>query len=112
MTPKEDVFKTLSAVGIPGTWVAWRHGSVKPLPWFVFSRESGGEVMADNSNYACLPRFRVELMLAESDPELQARFEEALGSIGPFTSNEGWIPGENAYQIAYSITWHPHRENQ
>ena len=72
----------------------------------------GGETFADNRNYMTLPRFRVELMLAEADPELQARFEEALGSIGPFTSNEGWIPGENAYQLVYELTWHPHRDNQ
>lgn len=106
MTPNEAVYTTLSATGLKGAQSAWPIGAAPPLPWFVYYREDGGEVFADDSNYSKLPRFRAELWTSQNDETVRASFEAALSEIGPFSTNEGWVPSENAYMVAYTFTYH------
>ena len=107
MTPNEYVFSALSESGLPGTFQEWRQGKAPPLPWFVYRRTRGGFIHADNDNYAQLPRYRAELWMPTNDPDTREAFEDAVRSIGPFTSNESWVPSENAYQVEYTFTYHP-----
>ena len=81
MTPNAWLFRTLSEV-CKGTYLSYKPGSAPPLPWFCYSRQNGEEVYADNSNYSRLPRYRVELLFEENDPDLIERFEEALSKLG------------------------------
>lgn len=106
MTPNEEVYATLSATGLPGALSAWPIGQAPPLPWFVYYVQEGGEVFADDSNFTKLVRYRAELWTAQNDEEVRATFESAVSQIGPFTTNEGWVPSENAYMVAYTFTYH------
>lgn len=81
MTPNAFLYETLSKV-CKGTYVAYKPGKAPPLPWFVYTRRNGEEFFADDSNYARIPRYRVELLFEENDPVLVSRFEEALTEVG------------------------------
>lgn len=106
MTPNETVFRTLSGVGIPGTYLAYQEGSVPPLPWFVYMREGGGEFHADDSNYAALPRYRVELYMAERDASLIDAMARAIGErFGPYATDESWVLSEHALMVTYEFTY-------
>lgn len=106
MTPNEVVYQTVSGVGIPGTYAAYQEGSAPALPWFVYIRERGGEVYADDSNYATLPRYRVELYMAERDSDLIASVGEAIGGrFGPYSTDESWILSEHVLMVSYEFTY-------
>ena len=111
MTPEAEVFAKLSTSGIPGTKVAWQLGCAPPPPYFVYCRDEGGDLFADDLNYALLPRFRAELYMGEYDAGVRETFSDAVASVGPYTTNESWIPGESAYMVAYEFTWHPSPED-
>jgi len=81
MTPEKFLARTLSAV-CPGAYLAHKPGKAPPLPWFVYKRASGEEYYADNTNYARLPRFRVQLLFEENDTDLVEAFEAALSELG------------------------------
>lgn len=76
--------QTLTKV-CPGTYLAYQPKKAPPLPWFAYSRQHGEESFADNENYARIPRYRVELLFEENDPELIERFEAALSELGTWT---------------------------
>ena len=107
MTPDEVVFSVLSATGIEGTKVGWPESKVPPLPWFTYRRLKKGEFFADNSNYAKMQRYDVDLYQAEPDEDAVEAFEEALATIGPFACTESWIPLESAWVTSYTLTYHP-----
>lgn len=110
MSPDKTVFKALLRSGLPGTKYAWQEGHAPPLPWFVYMRRRGGEVLADDSNYSELPRYRVELYQREDDPSVREALEEVLRSedcIGPYTTYEDWIPTEQCLMTTYYFTFHP-----
>ena len=93
-----------SKTGLPGTKLAWPLGNAPSLPWFVYVREKGGEVFADNDNYHLLPRYRVELYLSEEDPELVKKFEKAVSMLGTYKHRESWLSDENCQMHSYTFT--------
>ena len=105
-TPDDDVYQTLLLSGIPGTRMAYPEGEAPPLPWFVYMRRKGGEVIADDRNWSKMYRFRAELYMREYDPELVERFEDAIGSIGPYKADETWVPTERCLMVSYDFTYH------
>lgn len=107
MTPDEAVYTTLLKSGLPGTKVGWPIGGAPPLPWFTYKRTKGGEVFADDGNYAKMRRYDVDLYQAETDDDLRDEFEEVLSELGPFSSTEVWIPAENCWETSYRLTYHP-----
>lgn len=107
MTPEQEVYEALCSSGIQGTKIAYPLGGAPALPWFVYYRTRGGEFFGDGENYACLTRFTAELYMKENDPELKGRFEAAIATIGPFTSNETWLIQEGCYMTSYEFTHHP-----
>lgn len=105
MTPDEYVFEHLSAAGIPGTKLAYQEGEAPPLPWFVYLDRRGKDLFACDINYAKVQRYRAELYMRENDPDLIKRFEEAVASIGPYTSYETWVPTEQCLEIQYDFSF-------
>ena len=87
MTYEAWLYSRLTEV-CPGTYLGYRKGTAPPLPWFAYSRRRGEEFYADNSNYARLPRYRVEFLFKENDPKLVREFEAALSSIGTWSLYE------------------------
>lgn len=110
MTSNELLFRVLSEV-CDGTYVAYpeRH----PLPFFVYKREHGGEVYADNYNYSLLPQYRVELLVKENDPELISKFESSLSRLGTWKLYDAdWLDSENCIDHDYRLTLLPNRERE
>lgn len=105
MTPSEEVYAALSGSGIPGTRMAWPTGKAPSLPWFIYMQEESGSFHADDRNYSSLPRFRAELYQKAPDPELEARFEQAVGSIGPFVRYDDWSEKEDVAIAAFEFTF-------
>jgi len=106
----ETIYSELSRI-CSGTYVAWPIGKAPPLPWFTYKRSHDGEVFADNSNYSLMPRYRVELLMKESDPQLISDFETALSKIGTWKLYEAdWLDSENCLYHDYRLTLLPNRE--
>lgn len=105
MTPREAVYSALTATGIPGTWMAWPTGKAPRLPWFVYMQEESGSFHADDTNYASLPRVRVELYQSAPDPEIEAKFEQAVASIGPYERYDDWSEDEDVGITAFEFTY-------
>lgn len=116
MTPNEFLFNTLRQV-CAGTYLAYQHGKAPKLPWFVYSREYGEEVFADNENYTRMPRYRVQLLFKEHDPQLIDRFETALSKVGTWRLYDAdFLDSENClihdYRIALNLSKYRESENQ
>ena len=109
MTSDEHVFATLSDSGIAGTKVAWTYGGNKkpPLPWFVYRHVKRGEFYADDSNFAKLQRYEVDLYQSEQDDEERDALEEQLSKLGPYACIESWVPMESSWLTSYTLTYHP-----
>jgi len=107
MTPDECVYQTLITCGMRGTKTAWQLGQVPPLPWFTYKHVKGGELFADDRNYAKMHRYEIDLYQKECDEDEREAFEDVLTRIGPWKCLESWIPAENAWITSYSATFHP-----
>lgn len=105
--PHEHVFKTITeAAGIPGTLLAYPVGQVPPLPWFVYECEDGGDVRADDMDYAALPRFRVELFEEGRDTDLEDSIAEAIrAAYGPVDITESWDAEEHCRMVDYEFSY-------
>lgn len=104
MTPSAILYKTLTKV-VPGTYLAYVPGNAPPLPWFAYSRRNGEEFFADDTNYSRLPRYRVELLFKENDPELVESFESALSELGTWRlSSADYLESENCYMHDYRLS--------
>lgn len=109
MAPNEVVYETLCSSGIPGAEWAFPLGKAPAPPFFVYMHERGGDLFAEDDNYAQMHRYRAELYMSEPDNAVRREFEAAISQLSPFTSNESWIPSENCLMVAYSFTYHPNR---
>jgi len=109
LTPGKRLFSKLSEV-VPGTYLAYRPNEVPPLPWFVYSRRNGEEFFADDTNYARLPRYRVELYFRENDPELVESFEAALSELGTWRLySADYIDSESCLMHDYRLSLNPNK---
>ena len=105
MSKDSVVFERLSSTGIQGTRLAYQEGHAPPLPWFVYMQRRGKDLFACDTNYAKVQRYRAELYMRENDPEVRQMFEEAVASIGPYTSYETWIPTEQCLMVSYDFSF-------
>ncbi len=111
MTPDETVYSTLCTSGLKGTYNAWPIGDVPPLPWFVYRHKKDKSFFADNSNYAYIDRYTVDLYQYELDDAVSDAFEDAIALLGPFAClSEIWNAGENCWITSYHFTFHPNNE--
>ena len=104
----QDVYQTVLACGVPGTLEAYPVGKVPPLPWFVYLLDGDGGVDADDTDYAELPRFRVELYEATRDADLESSISEAIrDAYGPVRVMPEWIADEGVRMVAYEFSYTP-----
>jgi hypothetical protein len=103
------VYSVLSEV-VPGTKDAWPVGNAPPLPWFVYRRAWGGEIYADNDNISLLPRYTAELYMAENDPEVLGRFEDAVSSLGTYSRRDSWLESQSCLMYTFRFTYLPNTE--
>ena len=92
----------------PGTYLAWPIGKAPSLPWFTYRWWSGGEVFADDENYAQLRRMRIELYFKELDLDLIDDFEDALKRVGTYSLYDAtFVNTENCYRHVYRLACRP-----
>jgi hypothetical protein len=103
----EAVYAALLESGFPGTHMAYPLGEAPALPWWCYSEVSDGRLVADGENYAELPRFEVQFLQRERDPEARAAMESAIAAIGPFRRSESWSESENCLITTYDFTYTP-----
>lgn len=104
MTAYQTVASALKGIGIPFTQWAWPTGKAPALPWCVVLVESHGDFHADDSNYAALPRVRVELYQKEQDEELTEKVRAALNEISPTSELFDWIEDEGCGMTTFQLT--------
>lgn len=104
--PDEAVFTTLCTSGLPGTKVGWPIGGAPPLPWFTYKHGKGGEVFADDSTYAKMRRYEVDLYEKVPDEATEEALEEAIAQIGPYSCTDHWITDESCWVTSYVVTYH------
>ena len=108
----EHVYATVTACGIPGTLEAYPVGEVPALPWFVYLLDDGGEFPADDTDYAGIPRFRVELYEETRDADLESSIATAIrDAYGPVRIMPEYIPDEDCRMVAYEFAFTP-KEDQ
>lgn len=109
MSSDEVVFSTLSQSGIRGTKIGYPYGKEPPLPWFVYRPLKKGEFYADDSNYAKMRRYDVDLYQAEPNDTEREALEDELTKLGPYACVESWVAMENCWLTSYRLTYHPNK---
>ena len=99
------VFDALADTGIPGSREHWPLGDVPPVPRWHYERADGGELIADGSNYAELPRYRV-VLVSDGDPELIEEFATRISTLGLRRYRETWDNDEDAVVSTWTFTVH------
>jgi len=95
-------------------------GKAPKLPWFVYYEEplglsyhyDSGDVYADDSNYAKLPRFNAELYMKDYDTDVIEAFEAAIHRLAPFRSDEAWVESENCFMRSYNFVFFPNNRKE
>lgn len=107
MTSDEIVYNTISDMtGVPGARMSWGPRHCRPsLPYFVYKRESGGEVYADDSTHAIMPRYRVTLYVRDPGEAVEERFVRAVGKLGPYSRSWEYDTDHEAYVTHFDFTF-------
>ena len=106
MSAKSEVYAALTATGIPGRYEAYAVGKSPAPPFFIYTMDSHGEFMADDSNYFELPRFHVELYERVSNAETEELVFDALRVFGPIERTSAWVESEQCHVEEYDFTYH------
>ena len=106
MTAKSDVYAALTATGIPGRYEAYAVGKSPPPPFFIYTVDSHGEFMADDSNYFEMPRVHVELYEHVSNPETEDLILAACRTFGPVQRTGNWVESEQCHVEQFDFTYH------
>lgn len=102
MTSDEKVYSTMTALGIPGARQAYPEGNAPAPPFFVYQLDDPGQLFADNSECAAIPRYRVQLLEKYGDSELQAKVKQALAdAFGAVSNYEDWSESEHCSITSY-----------
>lgn len=102
MTNDERIAKCLTALGLPGTKLAYPEGDAPAPPFFVYGIDSSGEFYADDANWIDLPRYRVELLEKYGDADLESKVLQALQTaFGPVATYEDWDETDHCKVVSY-----------
>lgn len=99
----QDVFNMLKTLNLP---VAYHHfSSSQTLPFVVFIETGTDNYYAENTVYAEIKNYDIELYFKTKDPSLEKRIERVLIDHGLTweSSQDTWLESENAYQKIYEI---------
>lgn len=105
MSAAEAVAAALKATGLPFTHYAWPTGKAPALPWCVWLEDDHGETFADDTNYAELPRMRVELYQKNFDQQVLESVRDALRELGPTSERSQWVESEGCEMTAFELTY-------
>lgn len=108
MDAYQHVYQTVLSCGIPGTLEAYPVGQVPALPWFVYLCDDCGALAADDTDYAAVPRFRVELYEESRNAELESTIADTIREVyGPVRIMPEYIPDEDCRMVAYEFAFTP-----
>ena len=105
MSAAEAVAAALKETGLKFTHRAWPTGKAPALPWCVWLEDGHGETFADDTNYAELPRMRVELYQKNFDQEQTGAVRGALRAIAPTSERTDWVESEGCWMTAFELTY-------
>ena len=112
MSAAVAVAAALRSTGLPFTHRAWPTGKAPALPWCVWLEDGHGETFADDTNYAELPRMRVELYQKNFDQQVLGSVRDALGAvrsalraIAPTSERTDWVESEGCWMTAFELTY-------
>lgn len=105
MSAAEAVAAALKATGLKFTHYAWPTGKAPALPWCVWLEDDHGETFADDTNYAELPRMRVELYQKNFDQQVLEVVRGALRELGPTSERSQWVETEGCEMTAFELTY-------
>lgn len=106
MSAKSEVFAALTATGIPGRHEAFPVNKSPAPPFFIYTMDSNGEFMADDSNYFELPRFHVDLYERVSDAATEDLILDVCRSFGPVQRTGAWVESEQCHVEEFDFTYH------
>lgn len=107
----KDVYSVISSIPVgdgtlPCAHIAWREGlAPKTLPWAVYYLDEETSIDADNTRFAHVRKWFVELYQASRDGELENALEQAIiDNFSPFEKSESWVSSENCLLTSYNFT--------
>lgn len=105
MNSDEKLYALLRSTGLEGAKQAYPNGSAPAPPFFIYTVDDCGEVFADNTAVARLPRYRVQLIERHADPSIEGKVLTALESAyGAVRIHEDWVQSEHARIVSYYFT--------
>lgn len=98
-------FELASGSPIPFTLQSFPVGQAPDPPFCIYRTSDYGERFADNSVYALVPSFEVELIEREADEDLEERlYEHLTEAFGPVSRDEATLESEHARVVYYDFT--------
>ena len=100
----KDVYKCVSAI-VPCTHLAYPTVKAPALPWAVFELDTSQGMYADDTKFATVNRWTLELLETARDAELEQKIENALTeTFSPCEVEEAWLEDEQCVQVRFSFT--------
>lgn len=102
-----ELYQTLKSIGFP---VAYHHfestdqNPVPAPPYIVYLFSYSSDFMADNTNYAEISNFQVELYTTKKDLQSEALVQNKLKALElPYSKIENYLDTEKLYQVIYEV---------
>lgn len=107
MTALEDLYQSLTSLGLPVAYGEFDNTEEYPAPeppFIVYLFAYNSDVMADNHNYAEIGNYQIELYTEKKDPAREKLVQDLLKSLHmPYSKTETRLPEERMYQVVYEI---------
>ncbi len=101
----EDVVSAVRSAGLPVAHLAFPVGSNQGLPFCTFALEERRSLCADDSDFAEVSDWTVELYQEPSDAESETMLDAAIGAaFGPYRKSDAWVESEGCVQTTYSFS--------
>ena len=98
----QEMEELLAPLGVPFSFHHWE--APPPMPYGVYFDDSTDNFEADDTAYAVIRRFNIELYVRQRDPALEGRLEDILTAADLYWDKyAAYIDSERFHQIAYEI---------
>lgn len=102
-----ELYQALKSIGLP---VAYHHfegtdqNPVPAPPYIVYLFSYSSDFMADNTNYAEISNFQIELYTIKKDLQSEALAQNKLKALElPYSKVETYLDTEKLYQVIYEV---------
>lgn len=96
----EALLALLESSGLPVAYLKWDDPPEPPYLVYLFVEDN--DLVADDSNYASIGSWQVELYGIRKDPAAEAAVESALRSAGlVWQKREAYVEAEDMHQVLY-----------